>query len=412
MTRVTPFYKDRFNQMIRAYNETGRMPELPQVNSIEDLQAQYPPCSKEDLRKISERFIEKGYFKGGYIISTSGTTSTPLVLCHRIWGDASEGTYAYQLMSYLMRNVFTSEDTVANLYTPGGLGVLYEGSNRFLEAICATILPVGQLQSIGSDPFYFQIFEKFGLNTVMGAPSSVVQFAKQALEHGVELDIRKIVYTGEHFYPTKQELIAKVWPDATYFSMFGAVEYGFAGVHTPTMPAGVHELLDDWYFFETDEDDNVLVTVLTSPEVPVIRYKIGDKGKLLAPYQEGAGHGLILGDRSDTSFNIAGNAVGFDRIKRTVEQALGLIDRIQIILDTDDQGRDVLTLALDADCSQDSANTGKAHQALDAINEIAEGIERGTVLTRVVGREGLVMNWRTKANPVIDHRREAQFDHA
>ncbi len=412
MIQVTPFHKDRFNQMVRVYNETGRMPELPQVNSFEELQARYPPSTKDDLRKTSEAFIKNGHFKGGYIISTSGTTSSPLVLGHRIWGDVSEGTYAYQLMSYLMRNVFTPEDTVANLYTPGGLGVLYEGSNRFLEPIRATILPVGQLQSVGSDPFYFQLFENLGLNTVMGAPSSIVQFAQQALKHDIELDVRKIVYTGEHFYPAKQALIAKIWPDATYFSMFGAVEYGFAGVSTPSMPTGVHELFDDWYIFETDEDGNVLVTDLTGPEIPVIRYMIGDKGKLVPPYKEGAGHGLILGDRSHTSFNIAGNAVGFDRIKRSVGQALGWTDRLQIILNTDDQGRDVLTLALDADCSQDHAKLAKAHEALDAINEIAEGIERGTVLTQVVGREGLVMNWRTKANPIIDHRREAQFDYA
>lgn len=412
MVKHTPFRGERFNQMIRAYNETGRMPTLPEAASIDELRAKYSPCTKEDLRQVSDAFINAGHFKGGYIIGTSGTTSAPLVLGHRIWGNVSEGTYPYRLMSYLMRHVFSQEDVVANLYTPGGLGVLYEGANRFLEPIRATILPVGLLQSIGGGRHYFELFARLGLNTIMGAPSSVVQFARLAESHGVDLRIGKIVYTGEHFYPAKRALVSGIWPDARYFSMFGAVEYGFAGVNTPAMPADVHELLDDWYIFETDEDGNVLVTDLTGPAIPVIRYQIGDKGTLVPPHQEGASNGLILGERSNASFNIAGNAVGHDTIRGTVERALGRAEKIQIILSTDSEGRDRLTLALDADLSAEPAATAQVHAALDAINEIAEGINRGTVLTEVVGREGLITNWRTKAGMIVDRRREALPAHA
>ncbi|WP_416409756.1 hypothetical protein [Agrobacterium rosae] len=407
MIKNTPFRSERFNEMVRSYNASGRISHLPEVGSFEELKAKYPPRSKEDLRRVSADFIKAGHFKGGYIIGTSGTTSAPLVLGHRIWGSVSEGTYPYRLMSYLMQNVFSSEDVVANLYTPGGLGVLYEGSNRFLEPIRATILPVGLLQSIGSGRQYFEIFQQLGLNTIMGAPSSVVQFARQAAAHEIDLDIRKIVYTGEHFYPAKRTLISNIWPKARYTSMFGAVEYGFAGINTPSMADGVHELLDDWYIFEVDEEDNVLVTDLTGPVIPVIRYLIGDKGTLLPPHKEGAGAGLIIGERSNASFNIAGNAVGHETIRHAVECALGRTEKIQIILRTDLEGRDLFTLALDIDIEADAAASKRALEAVNSINEIAEGINRGTILTEVIGREGLITNWRTKTGMIVDRRQDA-----
>lgn len=404
MPQHTPFRAGRFNQMIRSYNAAGHGPALPEAATIEELQAFYPTSTKEDLRRASESCIDAGQFRGGYVIGTSGTTSAPLILGHRIWGDTSEGTYPYRLMSYLMQNVLSADDVVANLYTPGGLGVLYEGANRFLEPIHATILPVGPMQSIGEGPEYFRLFARLGLNTIMGAPSSIVQFARQVSALGIDLDVRKIVYTGEHFYPAKRDFVTSTWPGAQFYSMFGAVEYGFAAINTPAMAEGVHEILDDWYVFELDEDDNLLVTDLTGPLVPIIRYRIGDKGWLIDPDGPDVGAGLMIGDRSDESFNVAGNAVGHATIRRAVETALGRSERMQVQIATDAQGRDVVTLVLDLDLAAEPYAANRATTALDGIKEIAEGRDRGTVLIRIAGREGLITNWRTKAGAILDLR--------
>lgn len=400
----TKFSSDRFNRMIHAYNETGRLPPMPEAASIEELQARYVPTSKEDLRRTSQSFMADGHFKGSYVIATSGTTSEPLVLGHRIWEDVAEDTYPYQFFVYLITHVFSAEDVVVNLFTPGGLGVLYEGANRFLEPTGATILPIGLLQSIQSSDRYVSLFKELGVNTVMGAPSSVVQFAQTARAHRVDLDIRKVVYTGEHFFPTKKKLVSKIWPLTRYFSLFGAVEYGFAAVNTPEMPEGVHEILDDWYVLEVDEDDNVLLTDLTGPLIPVIRYRIGDKGRLVPPHADSSGAGLIIDGRSDASFNIAGNAISHETVRRAIEKAVGRSENLQIILDTDVEGRDLITVALDADLEAEPALSELALRGLVSINEIAEGINRSTVLSRVAGREALVKNWRTKTSDIIDCR--------
>ncbi len=400
----TRFSRRRFNEMIQEQNSPGRLAPMPEVNSMDDFQEKYPVTGKDDLRKISHEFISAGHFKGSYIIATSGTTSDPLVLGHRTWEEVTEDTYAYQFFVYLMTHVFNEDDVVANLFTPGGLGVLYEGACRFLEPIGATILPIGILGSIDNGFSYIGLFKELGLNTIMGAPSSVVQFAQSAKEQQVDLDIRKIVYTGEHFYPAKKEIVKTLWPKASFYSLFGGVEYGFAAINTPSMADGVHEILEDWYFVEIDKDDNILLTDLTSPLIPIIRYKIGDKGKLTPAQRRGGGAGLTINGRSDACFNICGNSVAYETIRQALEADIENSDSMQIILTTDATGVDLITVALNIDLAANPEVTGNAWQAIKSINEIAEGIDHGKVKLKIAGRESQKRNWRTKTMNILDFR--------
>lgn len=400
----TAFRRAPFNRMIQAYNETGNLPPLPEVSSLEDFREKYPASGKNDLRRTSKRFIAEGRLKGSYIISTSGTTSEPLVLGHKLWEDTSEGTYPHQFVVQLMTHVFAEDDVVINLFTPGGLGFLYEGACRFLEPIGVTILPVGLLDSLSGNPDVLTLFRDLGLNTVMGAPSSVVQFAKEAERRQIPLDIQKIVYTGEEFFPGKKEIVSRIWPNASYYSLFGAVEYGFAAINSPEMPEGLHEILEDWYFVETDEDDNILVTDLTAPLLPVIRYRIGDKGAVREMPGTEDRHGLILEGRSDSSFNITGNAVSHKRVCDAVGAVTKITDSLQIILETDDDGRDLLTVAFAGPVHDDPTLMERVRAAVATIPEIAEGIDRGTLITAVAGGESQKKNWRNKTGNIIDLR--------
>ncbi|MFE0017534.1 hypothetical protein ACFWXH_22015 [Mesorhizobium sp. NPDC059054] len=402
--KATNFNHGRFNQMIAAYNEVGNLTNMPSVETLEDFRLKYPVTTKTDLREISRSLALGGHFKSGYIIATSGTTSEPLVLGHRIWNDVSEGTYPYEFYVYLLSNVFNEDDVAANLFRPGGLGVVYEAANRFLEPIGATILPIGVLDSIQCNRELLRFFRDLGLNTVIGTPPSVVQFALNSEIHGVELNIRKIVYTGEPFYPRKRDIIKRIWKGAEYYSLFGGIEYGYAAISTPSMPSGVHEVLEDWYFFETDDDGSILVTDLTTPIVPVVRYKIGDRGRIIPPYKEGAGAGLIIGGRSDSTFNLVGNAVSYDSVCRVIENKTGCVENLQIILETQECGQDLMTVAIDADVDQEPTLSADALSALMTIVEIEEGVSRGVVTLKVSGREALQKNWRTKTRNVIDLR--------
>ncbi|MEL0638867.1 hypothetical protein V6259_19265 [Marinomonas sp. TI.3.20] len=401
----TPFNIDQFNEMIQGYNDTENIPLMPKIKSLDDFKQKYNITNKNDLRQISQKYISEGKFKGCYIVSTSGTTSSPLIIGHRIWENVSEGAYPHQFVVNLMEHVFSDDDVVINLFTPGGLGVLYEGACRFLEPIGATILPVGPLDSLNGNSESLNLFRDLGLNTVMGAPSSIIQFARESEHSGINFNIKKIIYTGEEFFTSKKEIISKIWPSAKYYSLFGAVEYGFAAMNVPTMPNGLHEIMHDWYFVETDDDGNILITDLTFPLVPIIRYRIGDKGRIQKMPASDSKFGLIIDSRSDSSFNISGNAVSYERVRDVVRKAIDINDHLQIILETDNKGFDLLTLASTWSVDTIKVNDTKIRESLFSISEISEGIERGTLSIAIVGDDGLIKNSRNKTGNIVDFRK-------
>ncbi|WPX15905.1 hypothetical protein RHM58_17485 [Pseudomonas sp. 10S4] len=140
----TSFDIEKFNKMIGEYAEQGYPLDLPTVTGYDDFVHKYPPLSKKALMQVSDTLIDAGKLQHCYVISTSGTTSAPLVLASRIFQRVTEDSYPYQVRGFMAEHVFCAEDTVVNLLTAGCLGYNYEGMCRMLEPIGSTVLPVGR----------------------------------------------------------------------------------------------------------------------------------------------------------------------------------------------------------------------------------------------------------------------------
>ncbi|WP_416409757.1 hypothetical protein [Agrobacterium rosae] len=396
----------KFNAMVRGYNESGRRVVFPEISDYADFCDRYPITGRDDLHTISEQLVEGRNLQDCYVISTSGTTGAPLVLINRIWRDTSDGSYPKQFFDYLFENVFDPKDVVANLCFPGGLGLLYEGMSKVLEPMGITILPIGRLDSFNNDRNHFEMFQRLGLNTLVGSPSSIAEFARTAHALGVKLDICKLVFSAESFHRSKRDFVKNIWPEAQFFSLYGATEFGLACIGTPSHAHGHHHLLEDWFLVETDMDGSLYVTDLKGPLIPIIRYRIGDRGSLTVG-DDGTTQ-LVLGGRCDSAFNFAGALLKYDSIcERIRKAAIPIVARdaaVQLILKTTENGKDLLSVVIDHDFVENDEIARGVWNAVHSIRDISEDIARGVVELRVHARSSLHITRRSKRPDIVDLR--------
>ncbi|MEW5716624.1 AMP-binding protein [Pseudomonas sp. SB113] len=240
----------KFNEMVGVYADQSYPMEMPEVTSYEDFALKYPPVDKQGLMAVSDKLILADKLKNCYVISTSGTTSRPLVLASRIFRDITENSYPYQIRGFMAEHVFCENDTVVNLLTAGCLGYNYEGMCRLLEPIGSTVLPVGRPDIMNNMPYLLETMARFNTNVLVGSPTGIIQIAQAAENLNIDLLITKIVFVGEAFHPSKRDFIQRLWPRAEFYSLYGATEFGFAAVNTPSMTAHHHLVISSWFFIE------------------------------------------------------------------------------------------------------------------------------------------------------------------
>ncbi len=402
------FDVERFNHMVADYHEDDPQCTLMQVSSYEDFCRKYPLSAREDLREVSETLLNNGKLAGCYVVSTSGTTSAPLMMANRIWKKSTEDCYPIQFFQYLVENVFTPDDVVANLFFPGGFGLLYEGACRFLEPIGGTVLPIGRLDSFEHDHAHFDVFRRLGLNALIGTPASIAEFAQASQEAGVELDVRKLVFSGESFYPAKRKWIRDIWPNVEFYSLYGATECGLVAVGTPKDRDEQHFIFEDWFMLEEAADGGLYVTDLKGPLIPIIRYRIGDSGSLVK-LDDGSTQ-LRLKGRSDASFNCGGALIKHETVVEKVRGVSGLedvsVNDVQVILTNGAKGEDILKVVVNHQAADGEDLLRKLWDKVHSIKEIAEDVGRGAVELLTAGPPDLVVTRRTKTPMVIDYRHE------
>ncbi len=406
MIAHSKFDTEKFNRMISAYRDRGMPGNYPEVSDYNEFCANYPLSERDNLRAMSEHVVDQQEFADCYVVSTSGTTHAPLMLINRIWQDASDDMYPKQFFDYLMEHVFAPGDVVANLCFPGGLGLLYEGMCKVMEPMGVTILPIGRMDSFTNDHTHFGLFKRLGLNTLVGSPSSIIAFAKTVQKLNIDLPIKKLVFSAESFHPSKRNLVKSIWPEAQFYSLYGATEFGLACVGHPSLSSGNHYLFEDWFFLEADEDDNLYVTDLKGPLIPIIRYKIGDRGSLVAG--EDGSTQLVLGGRCDSSFNFAGALLKYEAICEIIRSVphpeMSGSAEIQLQLHSTEDGRDVLSVVLDHEFPADGEISRSIWDVVHSMRDIREDVGRGVVELRVRDRASIHVTNRSKRPDIVDFR--------
>ncbi|WP_165929080.1 AMP-binding protein [Shimia isoporae] len=386
--------------MIRYYGEANYPFDLPSVDCYETFVSQYQPTSKDDLRAMSQALISAGHLTGCYVVATSGSTEAPVIMGSKILHGATEDSYPYQARMLLEEHIFSATDVAANLLTPGCFGQNYEGMCRVLEAIGATILPVGKMETMDDPKTLLSLLSTFECNTIVGSPTVLIQLAHLCLSEGVNLPIRKAVFMGEALPVSKRRFLGSIWPGLRILSVYGASELGFIGVNTPELPEREHIVLSKWFFFEIDADGSLLVTDLKCPMLPIIRYRIGDRARLVT---HEVGPRLVLDGRCDRNFSLGGKRVNIAEILEVMKSQDQAVDDLQITLSTDTDGRDIIKVACSSIAAVDET---RCREAVSEIPAIKVAVSRRICAVEVTGEHARFQNARGKI-PILRDIRES-----
>ncbi|RQS28986.1 preprotein translocase subunit Tim44 [Burkholderia sp. Bp8992] len=361
----------------------------------------------DDLkRRVLDRLDHDG-LAGATFYTTSGTSGEVKLLLNAPARKRPDTSYGRALANALAGTAIAPTDRVANLFTAGGFSTLYDGVNRLLEAIGANVLPIGRLDAYGADlPAMLNLIGRARPNVLVGTPTSVLQCLRLLDAYGVDLDVTKILYTGEAFTERKRAIVQRRWRDAAFFGLYGATETGFLGYHTPRCAEGHYHVLDDWFFLE-EEDGQLLVTSRANPGLAMLRYRIGDRVRVGPSVRCTCGEGgsvVVLQGRTDQRFKFAGNLVSTELLAQRLAACAGRPLDCQFRLAVDTHGRDCLTVALDLGGDELAPLASRLAGALLEIEDVRECIDKGEGRLDVLGRDALRFSARQKLPRLIDER--------
>jgi phenylacetate-CoA ligase len=170
----------------------------------------------------------------------------------------------------------------------------------------------------------------FAPDTVYGLPSALLEAAEELAAGGVRLSVRRVFTSGELLRPAARQAIADAF-GARVFDIYGssetkeiAWECPAGGMHVNTDVVRLEVLDDGGRPVPDGVEGNLVGTLLVNRAMPLLRYRIGDRGSLLVECC-GCGHpfpllGVVTGRRADVMVLAGGHRVSPYALTCAMEQ--------------------------------------------------------------------------------------------
>lgn len=317
----SPFYRERLPQQpLRDLSELSSLPILEPG----DFRSHLPPYGDGLLT---------GPLGSSISFSSGGTTGKPKFV-YRTMAETRRN--ARGIAKGLALGLFEEGDVVANLFFAGNMWASFVSINMALEEIGAHVLPIGGHVPLENIISYLRSFKVDG---ALSIPSVLVGIAQYVEKHGIsDLTIRKIGYGGEHMPEATRRYVASVLKTELIRSASYAInDTGVAGYQCPACTGAVHHVNEDLHILEIvdpethqplgpGETGNIILTNIDRTLMPVIRYNVGDRGRLIAgdcPCGRTTRRFELLG-RADEVVVVGADNVSIDAIADCVAQVAGL----------------------------------------------------------------------------------------
>jgi phenylacetate-CoA ligase len=336
-------------------NEFCKSVNVPYYNSTSQKLSDFPIVDgiilSENSLVTNQKFYDSSY-DSGFVFSSGGTTGKPKYIFYAY--EEFEKVCKLLATSYLANGLLKG-DKVANLFMAGNMWSSFNAIQKALEFCQVIQYPIGGL--VQAEDFKKYISE-FKINIIFGLPSLLIELAN--LTKGLQID--KIFYAGEAFSESGKALIQNNWGCKEIISAgYASVDVGPIGYQDSTCTGSQHILFNELVHLEVI-DEEAVVTSKVRKSMPVIRYRTGDKVKIL----EKSGSLIkfdILG-RVDNKINIWGSRFEMADLDSIINQ------NYQIILKSikkDDKLYDELEIR--ADESLDGNLSQKLYQQLKDVRD-------------------------------------------
>lgn len=342
--RHSPFYQEY-------------LPDAPltSLNQLAELPILEPDLFRSHLPPYGEGLLT-GPLGNSISFSSGGTTGKPKFV-YRTMEETRRN--AAGMAKGLGLGLFSEGDVVANLFFAGNMWASFISVNMALEQIGAHILPIGghvPLENIIS------FLRSFKVDGVLSIPSVLVGIAQYVEKNNItDLTIPKIGYGGEHMPEATRQYVASVLKTELIRSASYAInDTGTVGYQCTACTGSVHHLNEELHILEIVDPEtgqllppgkagNIILTNVDRTLMPVIRYNVGDRGRIVpgdCPCGRTSLRFELLG-RSDEVVVIGADNVSIDAVATCVAQVPGLSQNF-VIHGRQQDGLDLLAIRVES----------------------------------------------------------------
>jgi phenylacetate-coenzyme A ligase PaaK-like adenylate-forming protein len=210
--------------------------------------------------------------QGAYLYGSGGTTSAPKL-------SLIPSTMFVPDILRHWRPLETA-DVLVNMYKPGRLWSSHNFYNAVAEHSGATVIPLGAPDA-AELPQWLEFLDSLGATALGATPSQVAHLLEFCEKAGYRPPrFRKLLWVGEPYGRRAAELVHRFLPELELHGLYGCTETWVIGHNGPGCPSDTFHVLP--YQHVEIQDEYVLVTNTHPATInPVLRYRVGDRGRLV-----------------------------------------------------------------------------------------------------------------------------------
>jgi phenylacetate-CoA ligase len=257
-----------------------------ELNTIHDL-PKIPILTRDVWEKEMAEWntLETKKSEGGYLTRSGGTTGTPKY-------SMTDGHDWEAMVNHAvtMFNAcgFYAEDRIANFMAAGDLYGSFISFNHVNYKLGAMSFAYASNYNTES---FLEHWRKFKINSIQGFPTQLAILFHECLKLDIHFKIEKIMYAGLPMSETDKTWFREKCGVKIISSVIGTTETNQIGYQCEHLKGNEHHLTDDYNYVEivgengnvipTEEVGRIVVTNLQKHNFPIIRYSIGDSGRIL-----------------------------------------------------------------------------------------------------------------------------------
>ena len=221
---------------------------------------------------------------GGYVSRSGGSTGLPKFSVY----DGHDWDQMIRNAEAVLRGAgMRKGDRVANLMLSGDL---YGSFVSFDHINCRLGAKSFAFASHADAKVFHQVWKEFEINMVQAIPARVVALLREVKKLDPQFQIEKVMYAGTPMSATDAQWLRAECGVKRIASVIGANDGGQLAYQCEHLHGAHHHLVEDFNYVElVDENDQpvkdgepgrILITSLLKFAYPLIRYDLGDMGKM------------------------------------------------------------------------------------------------------------------------------------
>lgn len=270
----------------QSTNVWRRFPGLEAVHTVDDLAA-LPLLSAADLAADCPPHSADLIFdpqSPGVVLRSSGTASRPKVLYHS-WDFTDR--VGHLGVRGVRAALATPPNRVANCLFPGDLNGAFLFVQDITRSLPALSFAMGEYTATTDAA---AIIEAHRIDTLVASPAYGAELLAGARD---ALPLRNFLFIGESLGAERERVVRSAAPDLTVRSLaYSTSETGPLGYQCRHQTGAVHHLHEDANVLEVVDESGkpvppgtpgeLVVTPLTTSGMALLRYRLGDRGQLIA----------------------------------------------------------------------------------------------------------------------------------